>query len=34
MKHLYVYGGPDHPHAGQQPQPLDIGAMNRKNKVI
>jgi large subunit ribosomal protein L13 len=31
MKHLYVYAGPEHPHAGQQPQPLDIGAMNSKN---
>ena len=32
MKHLYVYGGPDHKHAGQQPQTLDVGAMNVKNK--
>ena len=32
MKHLHVYGGPEHPHAGQQPKPLDIGAMNRKNR--
>jgi large subunit ribosomal protein L13 len=23
---LKVYGGPDHPHAAQQPQPLDLGA--------
>ncbi len=29
---LRVYGGPDHPHAAQQPEPLDIAAMNRKNK--
>jgi large subunit ribosomal protein L13 len=28
---LRVYAGPDHPHAAQNPQPLDIGAMNRKN---
>jgi large subunit ribosomal protein L13 len=28
---LRVYKGPDHPHAAQQPQVLDIGAMNRKN---
>jgi large subunit ribosomal protein L13 len=32
MKHLYVYRGAEHPHAGQQPQPLDIAAMNRKNR--
>jgi large subunit ribosomal protein L13 len=29
---LRVYPGPDHPHVAQQPQPLDIAAMNRKNK--
>jgi large subunit ribosomal protein L13 len=29
---LRVYPGPDHPHAAQQPQALDIAAMNRKNK--
>jgi large subunit ribosomal protein L13 len=28
---LRVYKGPDHPHAAQQPQVLDVGAMNRKN---
>ena len=28
---LRVYKGPDHPHAAQQPQVLDIAAMNRKN---
>jgi large subunit ribosomal protein L13 len=33
MKHLYVYAGAEHPHAGQQPVALDVGAMNRKNKV-
>jgi large subunit ribosomal protein L13 len=32
MKHLYVYAGAEHPHAGQQPRPLDIGALNRKNR--
>ncbi len=32
MKHLHVYAGPEHPHAGQQPKPLDIAAMNPKNK--
>jgi len=28
---LRVYKGPDHPHAAQAPEKLDIGAMNRKN---
>lgn len=32
MKHLYVYAGAEHPHAGQQPKPLDVGAMNPKNR--
>jgi len=32
MGHLKVYKGPDHPHEAQQPQLLDVGAMNRKNK--
>jgi len=32
MKHLHVYGGPEHPHAGQQPKPLDVGALNAKNR--
>ena len=33
MQNLHVYAGPEHPHAGQAPAPLDIAAMNRKNKV-
>ena len=33
MKHLYVYNGTEHPHAGQAPQALDVAALNRKNKV-
>ena len=32
MKHLHVYAGAEHPHAGQAPQPLDVAAMNRKNR--
>jgi large subunit ribosomal protein L13 len=32
MKHLYVYAGGEHPHDGQQPKPLDVGAMNTKNR--
>ena len=29
---LRVYGGPEHPHEAQSPQPLDLAAMNDKNK--
>ncbi len=32
MKHLHVYVGAEHPHDGQQPKPLDVAAMNSKNK--
>ncbi len=32
MKNLRVYAGPDHPHEAQQPEVLDIAAMNPKNK--
>jgi large subunit ribosomal protein L13 len=32
MGHLKVYKGASHPHEAQQPQALDVGAMNRKNK--
>ena len=31
MRKLRVYKGPDHPHAAQQPEVLDVAAMNRKN---
>ena len=31
MANLKVYPGPDHPHEAQQPEPLDIAAMNPKN---
>jgi large subunit ribosomal protein L13 len=31
MGHLKVYAGPTHPHEAQQPVPLDVAAMNRKN---
>ncbi len=34
MRNLRVYAGADHPHVAQQPQPLDIAAMNPKNKRI
>ncbi len=32
MKNLRVYAGAEHKHKGQQPVPLDIAAMNPKNK--
>jgi large subunit ribosomal protein L13 len=32
MSNLRVYAGPDHPHEAQQPEALDIAAMNPKNK--
>ncbi len=31
FSNLRVYAGPEHPHAAQQPESLDIAAMNRKN---
>lgn len=34
LNHLKVYAGPDHPHAAQNPQPLDIAAMNPKNRRV
>ncbi|HEX7391281.1 MAG TPA: 50S ribosomal protein L13 [Acidiphilium sp.] len=34
MKNLHVYAGASHPHDGQQPKPLDVGALNRKNVRI
>ena len=34
MRNLHVYPDAEHPHAGQQPTAFDVGALNRKNKVI
>ena len=31
MRHLHVYKGSEHPHAGQQPVTLDVAGLNRKN---
>jgi len=31
LGNLRVYAGPEHPHAAQQPELLDVAAMNRKN---
>src|SRR4051812_11475542 len=33
MRALHLYAGAEHPHGGQNPQPLDVAGMNRKNKV-
>ncbi|MFT8676568.1 MAG: 50S ribosomal protein L13 [Acetobacter sp.] len=33
MRSLHVYAGGEHPHGGQNPQMLDVAAMNRKNVV-
>jgi large subunit ribosomal protein L13 len=33
LRALHLYAGAEHPHAGTQPQPLDVAALNRKNKV-
>ena len=32
MRNLRVYAGAAHPHEGQSPEVLDVGAMNPKNK--
>ena len=32
MRKLHVYASPEHPHEAQQPQVLDVAAMNPKNK--
>ena len=32
LGNLRVYKSPEHPHAAQNPETLDVGAMNRKNK--
>jgi large subunit ribosomal protein L13 len=34
LGNLRVYKGPEHPHAAQTPEPLNIAAMNRKNTRI
>jgi large subunit ribosomal protein L13 len=34
MRHLHIYKGPDHPHAGQQPATLDVAGLNRKNSRV
>ena len=34
MSHLHVYKGATHPDEAQAPQPLDVAAMNSKNKRV
>jgi large subunit ribosomal protein L13 len=34
MKNLRVYKGPKHDQEAQQPEKLDVAAMNRKNSRI
>ena len=33
MRNLRIYAGAEHPHVAQNPQVVDVGSMNRKNKV-
>ena len=33
MRALHLYAGTEHPHAGNQPETLDVASLNRKNKV-
>ncbi len=33
MRNLRIFNGTEHAHAAQNPKPLDVAAMNRKNKV-
>ena len=33
MRNLRIFAGAEHTHAAQNPEPLDVAGMNRKNKV-
>lgn len=33
MRNLRIFAGTEHPHVAQNPEVLDVAAMNRKNKV-
>ncbi|TZG25036.1 50S ribosomal protein L13 [Sphingomonas montanisoli] len=33
MRNLRIFAGSEHPHTAQNPETLDVGSMNRKNKV-
>ena len=32
LRKVKIYGGTEHPHEAQQPEVLDVAALNRKNK--
>jgi large subunit ribosomal protein L13 len=32
LRNLRVYAGAEHPHEAQQPEKLDVAALNAKNK--
>jgi large subunit ribosomal protein L13 len=34
IKKLKVYGGAEHPHTAQNPEIVDVAAMNRKNSTL
>ena len=34
MKNLRVYAGTEHPHIAQQPETLDVGALNKHNRKV
>jgi large subunit ribosomal protein L13 len=34
MRNLKVYKGPEHPHAAQTPETLDVAKLNRKNARV
>jgi large subunit ribosomal protein L13 len=31
VRNLFIYSGPNHPHAAQQPKVFDVSALNNKN---
>lgn len=33
MKHLHIYAGAEHKHEAQQPETIDVAAMNPKNTI-
>lgn len=33
MRNLRIFAGTEHPHEAQSPETIDVGSMNRKNKV-
>ena len=34
LKNLKIYGGTEHPHDAQKPEPLDVASLNGKNKRV